>query len=83
MSAMEATCSKKLWQIVSVLRCRNSSITHLHVYGTTAGPRDEVMQKVVEEVKENDEVCFFEQNFHVKRENDELVAWGYCYGGFF
>ncbi|MCP9263008.1 BMA-ORC-5 [Dirofilaria immitis] len=84
MSAMEATCSKKLWQIVSVLRCRNSSITHLHVYGTTAGPKDEVMQKVIEEIKENDEVCFpvemLLRVFHVKKveyvvEEGLLLYW--------
>lgn len=78
MSATEATCSKKLWQIVSVLRCRNSSITHLHVYGTTAGPKDEVMQKVIEEVKENDEVCFLlEMVFHKSCEGEREVCTGF------
>ncbi|KAK6112523.1 Origin recognition complex (ORC) subunit 5 C-terminus family protein [Brugia pahangi] len=76
MSGMEATCSKKLWQIVSVLRCRNSSITHLHVYGTTAGPRDEVMQKVIEEVKENDEVMVLRVNCYVNHRSHKLFCQG-------
>ncbi|EFO27437.1 origin recognition complex subunit 5 [Loa loa] len=76
MSAMEATCSKKLWQIVSVLRCRNSSITHLHVYGTTAGPKDEVMQKVIEEVKENDEVMVLRVNCYVNHRSHKLFCQG-------
>ncbi|KAL3990248.1 Origin recognition complex (ORC) subunit 5 C-terminus family protein [Acanthocheilonema viteae] len=76
MSAMEATCSKKLWQIVSVLRCRNSSISHLHVYGTTAGPRDEVMHKVIEEVKENDEVMVLRINCYVNHRSHKLFCQG-------
>ncbi|KAM3728441.1 Origin recognition complex subunit [Dirofilaria immitis] len=76
MSAMEATCSKKLWQIVSVLRCRNSSITHLHVYGTTAGPKDEVMQKVIEEIKENDEIMVLRVNCYVNHRSHKLFCQG-------
>ncbi|VDM13506.1 unnamed protein product [Wuchereria bancrofti] len=75
MSGMEATCSKKLWQIVSLLRCRNSSITHLHVYGTI-GPRDEVMQKVIEEVKENDEVMVLRVNCYVNHRSHKLFCQG-------
>ncbi|VDK61253.1 unnamed protein product [Onchocerca ochengi] len=76
MSGMEATCSKKLWQIVSVLRCRNSSITHLHVYGTTAGAKDEVVQKVIEEVKENDEVMVLRVNCYVNHRSHKLFCQG-------
>ncbi|OZC10170.1 hypothetical protein X798_02760 [Onchocerca flexuosa] len=76
MSGMEATCSKKLWQIVSVLRCRNSSITHVHVYGTTAGAKDEVVQKVIEEVKENDEVMVLRVNCYVNHRSHKLFCQG-------
>ncbi|VDN35140.1 unnamed protein product [Gongylonema pulchrum] len=64
-TSMEATCSKKLQRIVSVLKCRNSSITHLHVYGTSASAKDEVMQKAIEEVQQNDEVMILRVNCYV------------------
>ncbi|VDN00714.1 unnamed protein product [Thelazia callipaeda] len=76
MSAMEATCSKKLWQIVSVLKCRNSSITHLHVYGTSAGPKDEVMQKVIQEVEDSDEVMVLRVNCYMNHRSHKLFCRG-------